>query len=184
MTEAVSSDSDVQLVEAIVERITTDLAAIIDRPIEIQSVEVERATARPAGQAQVHVSFKLGFEGPAGRKQGCVLVPLPDAIALASYLMMFPDDAVASKRALDSLDSTTKDAMLELGTFASTAVEEALHGAGLDVTVRSDGCQGVRADVRPALEYRDGEVLLVGRAIARLHDFPPFPMLVLIPEIA
>ena len=43
-----------------------------------------------------------------GVKHGCMLLPLADAISLACYLMMVPDDGVKGKRALNTLDDRSR----------------------------------------------------------------------------
>ena len=40
----------------------------------------------------------------------------------------------------------------------------------------------VRADVRPALVYTEGEPLIVGRAKVTIGDYEPTEMIVMIPE--
>ena len=51
------------------------------------------------------------------------------------------------------------------------------------VQVGSEGCQGVKPDVRPALEYIEGDELVLGRAEAQIGDFDPFEMLLMIPAL-
>jgi hypothetical protein len=52
-----------------------------------------------------------------------------------------------------------------------------------ECATRSDGCQGVRADVRPALSYREGQPLLVARARARVHHFEPCELILVLPAL-
>ena len=178
------SDIEVGRIEEIFERIAGDLAMIADREFSIASIETERMDSRPAGEGEIHISFKLGFETPDGNQHGCLLIPLRDAICLSCYLMMVSDDAVAKKRDETDLDSTTKDAMLEVGNFVAGATDSGLRALGVEgVTVGSEGCQGVKPDVRPALVYTDGTTLAVGRAKAKLHDFPEFEMLLILPDL-
>jgi hypothetical protein len=42
----------------------------------------------------------------------------------------------------------------------------------------------VRPDVRPALIYNEGDRLLVGRARGRIHEYPEFDMILMLPELA
>jgi hypothetical protein len=183
---AIHSCSDVEIsrVEEIFERIAGDLAMIIDREFTISSIEADSLDARPVGADEIHISFKLGFQMPDGILHGSLLVPLNDAICLSCYLMMVADDAVARKRGQTWLDNTTKDAMLEVGNFVAGATDAGLRALGVEgVEVGSEGCQGVRPDIRPALVYDEGQALIVGRAKATLHDFPEFEMLLILPDL-
>jgi hypothetical protein len=134
------------------------------------------------GEGSIHLSFKLLFSGANGLDaEGCVLVPLPDAISLARYLMMFPESEVAVQRDDTELDSSTKDAMLELGNFIGAAVNESLRIHVPGASARANSCQGVRADVRPAFVYAEGDELVVARASTRLEGFPEFEMIAMFP---
>lgn len=181
MTEICTSPQ-VECVEEIFQRIASDLSMIADRELTLETTEVEIRDARPAGAGKIHISFRLGFRVGEERHHGCLLVPLPDAISLACSLMMVPEDVLVSSRARTSLDDTTKDAMLEVGNFITGATECALRALGIDaVKVTFEGCQGVRADVRPALTYREGDPLLVGRAQLTLAEFPADEVLLMVP---
>lgn len=176
--------TDLELAEEMLHRVASDLSMITDRTITTAAIEVSRRNRRPAGEGVIHVSFKLGVGTETRASQGCLLVPLPEAIAIASYLMMVPDEIVAAKRAEVALDSSTKDALLEVGNFVATAANTAVQALGLEhLSVRSDGCQGVRADVRPALEYVEGDELLVGEATAEIDGYPAFKLLLVLPAI-
>lgn len=181
---ATGTEKETQLVEEILQRIAADLSMITDRELVIGQSQVERCTARPAGEGVVHISFRIAFEQGDELRHGCVLVPLPEAISLACYLMMVPDENIQDRRGLDDLDETTKDALLEVANFIGGAADAALREAvGVRARVRSEGCQGVPASVRPAMIYSEGEPLIVGRAKATVHDFPDFSMLVMLPEL-
>ncbi len=177
--------NDQQQIDEIFQRIAGDLSMIADRELKVQPAQVQRAKARVAGQQGVQISFKLGFQNAGQVLHGCLLVPLPDAIALAGYLMMLPDDAVKQKRSLTTLDSATKDALLEIGNFIGGAADAALRSLGLeDLRVRSESCQGVKPNLRPAFVYSEGAPLLVGRAQAQLGSWPAFEMILLLPLLA
>jgi len=181
--EAVADPVPRQAVEEILERITSDLSMLADRELGVQEVTVERQTTRPAGPGQVHVSFRFGAEVGERLQHGALLVPLPDAITLASYLMMLPDAAVNERRKRATLDDSLKDAMLEIGNFVGGAVDAALRAMETPVSrVRFEGCQGVRADVRPALVYNEGDPLVVGRARVTIGAYEPTAIIVMIPE--
>ena len=175
----------VECVEEIFQRIASDLSMIADRELTVGEIETAVEGTRPAGKSKIHISFRLGFQGPKGTQHGCLLVPLPDAISLACCLMMVPGDVVKSNRSLKTLDGTTKDAMLEVGNFICGATDSALRALGMDdVKVSFEGCQGVKANVRPALIYREGDLLVVGRAGIALAEFPEDTMLLMVPATA
>ncbi|MFT4539766.1 MAG: hypothetical protein ACI841_005202 [Planctomycetota bacterium] len=180
------AEEEVELVEETLQRIASDLSMIADRTFDLNAVKVKRGMARAVGRERVHISFKLGIKTEDGILHGCLLVPLPDAISLACYLMMVPDDGVVAKRADKTLDSTTKDAMLEVGNFIGGAADAAFRALGLSETVKvnSEGCQGVKASVRPALIYNEGDPLLIGRGKAKLHDYQGFEMILMLPDVA
>jgi len=166
---------DRELVDEVFRRVTGDLSMIIDKTFSAASATVERVGNRPAGGGCNHISFKFAFRCEDETMQGCILVPLPAAVALAGYLMMYEVEPG------DGLDQETKGSMLELSNFAANAAEAAFKNVGLRVEVRTKGCQGVRADVRPALVYEDGDELLVGRVQADLEGAQSFEMLLLVP---
>jgi len=173
-----------QCVQEICQRISADLSMIADRDLVFDEITVERMDHRPAGNDRIHISFKMSFQFEHGTQHGCVLMPLPEAIALACYLMLVPDETVAARRKENEVDSSTKDAILEIGNFIGSATYAAIKALGMeDCVVRSSGCQGVRADVRPALPYTEGDALIVGRARAVLHGYPEFEMILILPDI-
>lgn len=168
----------------VLERMIADLSMIVDREVHLEHVQEERRRQRAVGYGQVHISFKLGIELGGATRQGCLLVPLPDAVALAGYVMMLPDDVVARERSRTELDAPFKEALLEVGKFLAGACDSVLrcvHSG--DCTTRSEGCQGVRAGVRPALAYAEGDELLVARARARVHHFEAFETILMLPSV-
>ena len=60
-------------------------------------------------------------------------------------------------------------------------MEEAARNDERKLSVTSKGCQGVRADVRPAFPYEEGAELLVVRAKTKVHDFPSFELIGMFP---
>ena len=133
----------------------------------------------------MHISFKLGIEVGGESRQGCLLLPLPEAIALAGFMMMLPNEAVSMERHRTELDGPFKEALLEVGKFLAGACDSVLRQAlSVESATRSDGCQGVRANVRPALAYREGDTLVVARARARVHDFEAFELILTLPDLA
>ena len=185
MASARAPIQDTTLVREVFARVTRDLTAILGLELELSGQLVERLRFRPAGKRQIHLSFKLGFEREGqARRHGALLVPLPEAATMAGSLLMLPGEAIARCRASTSLDLAAKDALLEIGSMVAAACSTALAELGVaGVSVRSEGCQGVRADVRPAFPYEEGSELVVGRASASIGPFPPFEMLLLLPEL-
>ena len=173
-----------ELVQHILTRMAADLSMILDRDLLFERVSVEHSRQRTAGDGTVHISFKLGLDIAGEARQGCLLMPLPEALALAGYMMMLPDDAVGRERSRTELDASFKEALLEVGKFLAGACDAVLRRAlPVEIKTRSDGCQGVRAGVRPALDYNDGDPLLVARAQARIHEFEPFELILMLPSI-
>ena len=181
MTTQCTAD-EARLAEESFQRIAGDLAMIADRTIEVLSFRAERATQRAAGRSTVHISFKLGFQQNGEIVHGALLLPLAEAITLGCYLMMVPDDGVKSKRNVSTLDPGLKDALMEVGNFVGGATDATLRGLGLDgIKVRSEGCQGVKPNVRPAFVYTEGSDLLVGRAKLKIHSWPQFEAILMLP---
>jgi hypothetical protein len=174
--------NDQQPIDEILQRIAGDLSMIADRELKVQPADVRRASARVAGAKCTHISFKLGFQYQGRIAHGSLLVPLPDAVALASYLMMSSDEEVQARRALPGLESGTKDALLEIGNFIAGAADAALRSIGLEgIRVGSESCQGVKAGARPAFAYTEGAPLIVGRAQAQLSNWPAFELILMLP---
>ncbi|MBK7877312.1 MAG: hypothetical protein IPJ77_16480 [Planctomycetes bacterium] len=183
MTNTLTPD-DKRLVEETFQRIAGDLGMIADRTIEVGAVNVELARARAAGRGGIHISFKLGMQHDGSILHGALVVPLADAITLGCYLMMVPDDGVKSKRNVSTLDPGLKDALMEVGNFVGGATDATLRGLGLDgIKVRSEGCQGVKPNVRPAFAYVEGSELLVGRAKLKIHTWPQFEAILMLPVL-
>jgi hypothetical protein len=171
-------------VRDILERIAADLTMLTDHPVKIQSTSAQRCQAKPVGARRVHIAFKLSFDWRGQMLHGALLVPLPEAISLACFLLLVPDDGVKAKRALTTLDQATKDAMLEIGNFIGGATDGALRlhfPQGL--SVRSEGCQGLRPEQAPAFPYTAGSDLIAGRAKARIADYPPFDLVLIAPVL-
>ncbi len=171
-------------VTEIFDRVASDLAMLSDRDFEIHEVHYEERVDRPVGPGSIHISFRFGIVDITGDvKHGAMLLPLPEAVSLAAYLMMQPDSAVAELRSTTEIDHTIKEAMLEVGNFVAAAGESALRAIGSRAqSVVFEGCQGVRADVRPALEYEEGSPLAVGRAQAKIAGVGPVELVVMVPR--
>ena len=177
--------SDTAVISAILERVGQDLGSIIGRDLAFTQLTVGREHTRPAGKGLIHISFKLGLTREGGSRHfGSLLIPLPEAITMACFLLIIPVEVVAARRKELTLDSALKDAMLEIGNMVGGASNTALAGLGAaGLSLRSEGCQGVRPDVRPAFPYQEGSELMVGRANARFEPFPPFELILILPPI-
>ena len=170
-------------------RIAGDLGMLIDHQVRIESTSAARSNVKPAGAVQVHIAFKLSFdvrsELGADLRYGALLVPLPDAISMAGFLLSNSTDEVVRKRAQPDLDQATKDALLEVGNFIGGAADGALRPRfPQGLSVRSRGCQGLRVDQPPGFPHKPGEDLIVGRAQARIEGLPSFEMILILPLLA
>jgi hypothetical protein len=176
-------DVQATCMEEVFMRIASDLAMVADIEVVVESVEHESMTARPAGEGGVHIAFRVGVVGEEETQHGCLLMPLGEAQVLAASLLMLPGPDVAAAREATELSRTAKDAVLEVGSFVAGATEAALRAVGREAAhIAFEGCQGVRAGVRPRLEYREGEVLVVGRALVSVGGAGPSTWLMLLPE--
>ena len=175
---------DAKLAESILDRVGADLGMIIDRSVRMSDFRTERADFRVSGEGSIHISFRLGVRIDGMNRQGCMLLPLAEAVAVGGFLMMMSDEDVLAYREKTDLDTSMKEALLEVGNFIAGACDAVLRSSLPDGSaIRSEGCQGVRDGVRPALEYDEGEELLVGRAQGQIDDFPPFEAILMLPEL-
>ena len=183
---AASSAAAAESVAEIFERVASDLAMLADCAVEVGDVKVEDRTDRPAGADQVHISYRFGLEMKGGaREHGALLVPLPESIALAASLMMSPPEQVQSLRDRGEVDRSIKETMLEIGNFVVGAADAALHDVGVPVErVAFEGCQGVRADVRPRLDYEEGAPLVIGRTTFAVAGADPVEVILVLPAAA
>lgn len=172
------------LAAAFFDRVATDLSLICDRELALEGVQTQRRTAKVAAPGQIHISFKLEFRAGAASHHGALIVPLPDAIALAGYLMMQSDETVKSNRRLTALDRALKDSMLEIGNLIGAALDAAARDQlGAELSARARGCQGIRPGQNPAFAYAPGAPLACSTARARLHDLPTFEMVLQLPPV-
>lgn len=175
-----------KVLQDVFERVASDLSMLADRDIEVHSVEYEERDDRAAGPGVVHISFRFGVHaGGEEVHHGALIIPLPESIALAGYLMMSPDEQVIAMRESGEVDLSIKEALIEVGNFVASAGDAALRSARAKCDrVIFEGCQGVRADVRPMLEYQEGAPLSVARAMVSVAGQPPVECVLMIPREA
>ena len=84
----------------------------------------------------------------------------------------------------DGTGTVLKDAMLEIGNFVGGATDAAVRGLlNGEVSVRSEGCQGVQAEAVPIFVYQPGTPLVIGEAKLKLHDFASFKLILQLPVL-
>lgn len=167
----------------IFERVASDLSMLSDREIEVGDIAYEERVDRPVGEGCTHVSYRFGIEAGEETHHGAMLIPLDESIALAAYLMMASDDHVTGLKEKGLVEGPVREAMLEVGTFVAGAGDAALRAVGATCSrVIFEGCQGVRADVRLALPYKEGDTLAVGRAQIAVANGEPVEMVLVLPR--
>ncbi len=185
MAPQVETKSDTQLVTAISERIASDLAMIIDHTLSVVSIDCVRAREKAVAGDGVHLAFRIDISIDGQSSHGCLLVPLPEAIAIACYLMVLPDVVVLRRRGSKQLDRFAKEAMLEISNFVGGSSDAVLRSwlPDREVSARSGGCQGVPSGSKPNFRFADGQELIVGRVSLTLHDFPTFEAVAMLPAV-
>lgn len=183
-TKDQAAEQDAALCEWLVRRICDDLGLFLDRPLAIESVQAARSVNKVAGERSVHIAFKFGVTIDGVAQHGAMLVPLADSISFACYLMMMTDEVVTSRRKDKELDRAQKDAMVEVCNLVGGSIDGVLRDMFQKrVSARSEGCQGMRPGAAPAFERVSGVELVVCRAKVKLHSFPSFEMLLMLPAI-
>lgn len=179
-----SASQDAALCEAVLRRVCDDLGMFLDRPLTLESVQATRSAHKIAGERSVHIAFKFGVTVDGQAQHGAILVPLADAISFSCYLMMMTDEVVSSRRKEKELDRAQKDAMVEVCNLVGGSIDGALRDAfAKRVSARSEGCQGLRAGAAPAFERAPGVELVIGRGKVKLHTYPSFEMLLMLPVV-
>ena len=174
---------DTAVARSIFGRICGDLGRMCALGFQLLDVRAERGVDGVAGEREIHIAFKLDVDFGHTSAQGCLLVPLPDAITLASALLVLPPNVIETRRRDEELDLSTKDAMLEVGNLIGGSIGTALRKHyGEHMRARSAGCRGVKPGVVPSFTYA-GE-MLVAHANARIASYPPFEMHLMLPEPA
>lgn len=177
-----SQSSAVELVSEIFAALSLDLESMLEHSVRFGDLHTQLAHQRAQGDGQVHISFRFTLKSQAQVKMGCLLMPLPEANALAGYLLALGERATRVARRIQEPATTMKESMLLLGQIFSTSLGRVAMGRQpLGLQVSSAGCQGVRAGIRPALEYREGAALLVARAESQVGSFAPFETILMLP---
>lgn len=184
MVEGTHVEQDTEVLKHVFTKICEDMGMLLDRPLGVESLKAERSAHKVAGERTVHIAFRLGVTIDGAALHGALLVPLADSISFACYLMMMADDVVATRRKDKDLERATKDAMVEVANLIGGSVDGALRELYAKRTVtRSGGCQGLRPGVAPAFPRPEGSELLIGRAKLKLHTYPSFEAILMLPVI-
>lgn len=181
-----STISDSDLTKQILTRVCDDMSMMLDRDMPFGSVTTTQEKSRMAGKSVIHISFKLGFscKSTGNHKHGAMLVPLAEAIAMAGYLMMTPDGTIEQNRKLKAPDDSAKDAMMELSNLIGGGMDGVLRDTHAGKwSVRSLGCQGVKAGIRPAFPYTEGDELITAVMETQIAEFRPFELILMMPAL-
>src|SRR6187399_2859727 len=123
MNTSVIPEIDEKWVTDTLKRVAEDLALIIDHPFFVHGIALERAERRPAADGGVHISFKLALQRGQTIVHGAVLIPLAQALLLAAWLHMMPDEEARRRASETHIDQSMKDGLLEIGNFVAGAAE-------------------------------------------------------------
>lgn len=159
-----STGRDRELLEASLDRITSELASVVGMEVECCDLDVNREAERPCVGDGVHLSFRIGLLVEGVRKHGCLVLCLEPAMEAASQLLGRPHEESDAAIRAGTLDDEWKEGLLEVASVFGAAIDVALRdGVGVDVHACSEGCQGVGAGTAPILETGEESELLVGR---------------------
>jgi len=159
-----STGRDRELLEASLDRITSELASVVGMDVECCDLEVTREEARPVVGEGVHLSFRIGLLAEGDRRHGCLVLGFEPAMEAAGQLLGRPDSERESAINNCALDEEWKEGLLEVASVFGAAIDVALRdGVGVDVHACSEGCQGVEGGSAPILEADEGSDFLVGR---------------------
>ena len=163
-----------EIVERSVRAVFDGLAEVVDRAVVPHRIRCASARRRPIGPDTVHISFRFVLEHAGCAREGCLLLPLSESLALASQLLYLPDELVARARTRQAPDATEKEALRELAAVVASSLEHELATFLPEIRARSAGCQGVRAGVRPSLAYREGDELWVATFEGEIEESGSF----------
>ena len=159
-----STGRDRELLEASLDRVTSELASVVGLEVECSDLDVSRQSERPVVGDGVHLSFRIGLLAQGERRHGCLVLELEPALEAAGQLLGRADkDREAAVKSCE-LDDEWKEGLLEVASVFGAAIDVALRdGVGVDVHACSEGCQGVRAGASPMIDLGERAELLVGR---------------------
>jgi len=159
-----STGRDRELLEASLDRITSELSSVVGMDVECCELEVSREPERPVVGDGVHLSFRIGLLAEGERRHGCLVLGLEPAMEAAGQLLGRPQSERDAAIKDCALDAEWKEGLLEVASVFGAAIDVALRdGVGVDVHACSEGCQGVAEGSAPILELGESEELLVGR---------------------
>lgn len=184
LSSRVVTGGEQELLRSVLAQICESTTTLLEHHLSCEEVRAQWVRSRVAGSGTVHISFKFAIDVGDEWHHGCLLIPLADAVAMASSFLMLPSEVILENRTLEAPDEKLKEALLELCSVLGTALDAGLRSASHEgAPVRALGCQGVRPDIRPALPYREGTDLLVGRATARFMEADPFELILMLPAV-
>jgi len=159
-----STGRDRELLEASLDRITSELSSVVGMEVSCTDLEVSRDGERPTAGEGAHLSFRIGLLAEGEHRHGSLVLALEPAMLAAGQLLGRPDsDRDAAVKAM-KLDDEWKEGLLEVASVFGAAIDVALRdGVGVDVHACSEGCQGLSESSKPILERRGESDLLVGR---------------------
>lgn len=159
-----STGRDRELLEASLDRITSELASVVGMEVECCDLEVSREPERPCVGEGTHLSFRIGLLAEGAHRHGALVLGIEPAMEAASQLLGRPENERESAIRSGELDDEWKEGLLEVASVFGAAIDVALRdGVGVDVHACSEGCQGVGAGSAPILDTAEGSELLVGR---------------------
>ncbi len=178
-------ERDNEIVAAVLERAVGDLMLILDRKLAVGEASCERSRTKAVAGDGIQLSFRQRYQVNDEVLEGCILVPLADAIALGGFLQGLEDEEIEARKGLDKLDPAGQAAMIELAGFLAGSIESAIRSTTGEKghAVESAGCQGVPAAARPNFVFSDGQELIVARADVTLMDEAGFPLLAMLPGL-
>ena len=159
-----STGRDRELLEASLDRVTSELASVVGIEVATSGLDVSREGESPVVGDGVHLSFKIGLLAQGEHRHGCLVLALEPALEAAGQLLGRSDRDREDAIERCELDAEWKEGLLEVASVFGAAIDVALRdGVGVDVHACSEGCQGVQAGSAPAIERGESEELLVGR---------------------
>ena len=158
-----STGRDRELLEASLDRITSELASVVGMEVECCDLVVSREQDKPLVGDGVHLSFRIGLLAEGDLRHGCLVLGLEPAMEAAGQLLGRPESERDSAIKSRELDAEWKEGLLEVASVFGAAIDVALRdGVGVDVHACSEGCQGVGEGSAPTLEMGERAELLVG----------------------